>query len=87
MIVQNIQEFKLTINVDQMVAVQLKLLERIILASSNIGDTVLDPFSGSGTTGVACIENKRSFIGIDSDLKFCKLSVKRFKKSLKVFDK
>jgi len=41
------------------------LLERIVLASSNPGDTILDPFCGSGTTGVAAIRNGRAFIGID----------------------
>ena len=41
------------------------LLERIILASSNEGDSVLDPFCGSATTGVAALRNGRKFIGID----------------------
>jgi len=41
------------------------LPERAILFSSNPGDTVLDPFCGSGSTGVAALENGRNFIGID----------------------
>ena len=61
----------------------LLLLEYIIQSSTDKGDLILDPFSGSSTTGVSCIANDRSFIGIDSDLKFCKLSVKRFKKAIK----
>jgi site-specific DNA-methyltransferase (adenine-specific) len=43
------------------------LLDRIIRASSNEGMTVLDPFAGSATTGVAALLNNRKFIGIDAD--------------------
>ena len=39
----------------------------MILASSNAGQTVLDPFLGSGTTGVACKNLNRNFIGIELD--------------------
>jgi len=46
------------------------LLERIILASTNPGDRVLDPFCGSGTTGVAALRHGREFIGIDMDNNF-----------------
>jgi len=46
------------------------LLERIILAASNEGDTVLDPFCGSGTTGVVALRHGRNFIGIDMDKNF-----------------
>ena len=46
------------------------LLARIILASSNEGDIVLDPFCGSGTTGVVAIRHKRKFVGIDSERKY-----------------
>lgn len=55
------------------------LLERIILASSDPGDTLLDPFTGSSTTGVAAIRHGRSFIGMDTDIGFLELSVKRLK--------
>ena len=44
----------------------LALLERIIKASSNAGDVVLDPFCGSGTSGVAAVGLGRSWIGVDS---------------------
>jgi site-specific DNA-methyltransferase (adenine-specific) len=45
----------------------IKLLDRIVLASTNPGDLVLDPFAGSATTGVSALKHKRKFIGIESD--------------------
>lgn len=54
-----------------------KLIERIIKASSNKGDTVVDIFLGSGTTAKVSKELKRNFIGIDLDLDYCKVSQKR----------
>lgn len=53
------------------------LLERIIRASSNEGDLVLDPFCGSSTTGVAAIQNNRRYIGIDISKEYMILSRKR----------
>lgn len=41
------------------------LLERIILASTEKGQVILDPFCGSGTTGVEAVKYGRKFIGID----------------------
>ena len=43
------------------------LLERVVVASTNPGDLVLDPFMGSGTTGVAALRHGRRFIGIEMD--------------------
>ena len=43
------------------------LLDRIVRSSTNPGETVLDPFCGSGTTGVSAIREGRKFIGIDLD--------------------
>ncbi|MEK7658738.1 MAG: site-specific DNA-methyltransferase [Patescibacteria group bacterium] len=54
------------------------LLKRIVLASTNKGDLVLDPFTGSSTTGVASYLFGRHFIGIDTEPKFLDLSIKRF---------
>ncbi|QCX33120.1 site-specific DNA-methyltransferase [Caloramator sp. E03] len=54
-----------------------ELLYRCILSSTNEGDLVLDPFCGSGTTGVISIENKRKFIGIDIDETYLELTKKR----------
>lgn len=55
----------------------LKLIERLIRASSNVGDVVLDPFLGSGTTAVAAIKLGRKFIGIEIDKKYCKYAKNR----------
>jgi site-specific DNA-methyltransferase (adenine-specific) len=54
------------------------LLKRIILASTNKGDTVLDPFTGSSTTGLASHLFGRKFIGIDLEKEYLDLSIKRF---------
>jgi site-specific DNA-methyltransferase (adenine-specific) len=53
------------------------LLERIILAASNEGDTVLDPFSGGGTTLVAALLVGRASLGIELDSVFLDLSLRR----------
>jgi site-specific DNA-methyltransferase (adenine-specific) len=60
----------------------LALLERIILASSDEGDLIVDPFVGSGTTGIAATRHGRRFIGIDTEEKFLALAVKRYEASL-----
>lgn len=52
----------------------LGLLYRVILASSNPGDVVLDPFFGSGTTGVAAKLLHRQWIGIEQDAKYVELA-------------
>ena len=55
------------------------LLNRIILASSNPGDIVFDPFCGCGTSAVTSINLKRNFIGIDISPIACKLIIERLK--------
>lgn len=57
----------------------LEVLERIILASTNENDLILDPFCGSSTTGIAAIKLKRKFIGIDKESEYIDLSVRRYK--------
>ena len=54
------------------------LLDRIILASTNNGDIIIDPFTGSSTTGIAANSHGRKFIGVDLEEKYLELSVKRF---------
>jgi site-specific DNA-methyltransferase (adenine-specific) len=56
----------------------LALLDRIILASTDAGDLVVDPFSGSGTTGISAVKHGRRFIGIDIDTNFLDLAIKRY---------
>ncbi|MEY8516819.1 site-specific DNA-methyltransferase [Lachnospiraceae bacterium 29-84] len=53
------------------------LLERIVLASTEPGQTIFDPFCGSGTTGVAAIRLNRKFIGMDISEEYLELSKKR----------
>ncbi len=57
----------------------IKLIERLVKASSNEGDIILDPFLGSGTTAVAARKLNRNFIGIEIDEKYCKIAEKRLK--------
>ena len=54
-----------------------KVLERIILASTQEGDLLLDPFNGSGTTGIACKKLGRDFIGIELDKEYFEIAEKR----------
>jgi site-specific DNA-methyltransferase (adenine-specific) len=61
----------------------LQLLERIVLASTNEGDLVLDPFTGSSTTGLAAHKWGRKFVGIDTEREYLDLSIKRHKDLLK----
>src|SRR3990167_6094067 len=56
----------------------MDLLKRIILASTNKSDWVLDPFTGSSTTGIAAYMAGRKFVGIDTKKKYLDLSIKRF---------
>ena len=55
----------------------LRLLYRIILASTNKGDTILDHFAGSSTTGIAANLLGRKFIGIEQEYSFIELSMRR----------
>ena len=57
----------------------LALLERIIIAATHPGDNILDPFMGSGTTGVAAVKLGSRFSGIDTDPAYCRLAEKRIK--------
>lgn len=58
----------------------VELPKRCIKLLSFIGDTVLDPFMGSGTTVIAAKQNKRKGIGIDIELDYCELAMHRILK-------
>ncbi len=58
------------------------LMEHLIEKSTNTGDVILDPFMGSGTTGVACKNLNRKFIGIELDEEYFKTAENRIKGSL-----
>lgn len=53
------------------------LCSYLMVKSSNEGDTILDPFMGSGTTGVACKNLNRNFIGIELDPEYFKIAKER----------
>ena len=57
----------------------IDLLRRIVLASTHKGDVVLDPFTGSSTTGLAAHMYGRKFVGMDTEKKYLELSKKRFR--------
>ena len=55
----------------------LLLFRKIIEDFTNLGDTILDPFMGSGTTGVACVQTGRNFIGIEIEPKYYEIAEAR----------
>ena len=59
----------------------VKLATDHILSWSNPGDTVLDPFLGSGTTGVAAANTGRRFIGIEMDADYFQIAQSRIQKA------
>lgn len=61
----------------------LELLTRIILASTQEGDIVLDPFNGSGSTGIAALRTARKYVGIDTEKKYLDLTKKRVRDEVK----
>jgi len=59
----------------------LKAIERIIQVHTKENDLILDPFLGSGTTGIACRKLNRDFIGIEINSEYCKIARKRIDES------
>lgn len=55
----------------------VRLIERLLAIISCEGDIILDPFSGSASTAIACINTKRNYIGFEIDKEYYELSVKR----------
>jgi len=60
------------------------LVRRCIEASCIENALVLDPFTGSGTTGVACVEARRRFVGIEEDPSYCRLAEERLRQAISV---
>ena len=59
----------------------LEWMEWLVLKSSPFeNETILDPFAGSGTTGVACIRTERRFIGIEKEPKYFEIACKRIER-------
>ena len=61
----------------------VELLEYLIRTFTNEGDTVLDNTMGSGSTGVACVNTNRNFIGIEKDTNYFEIAKKRIEESNK----
>jgi len=61
---------------------KLEVIERMILTSTNEGDTVLDPTCGSGTTAVACRKSNRHYICIEKEQEYCGIAEKRIAEML-----
>ena len=60
----------------------VKLMEYLIKTYTNEGETVLDNTMGSGTTGVACVNTNRRFIGMELDDKYFEIAKKRIEKAI-----
>ena len=69
--------WSMTENTDHPTQKPEKLLAKIILASTNAGDLVLDPFAGVGTTTVVAKKLGRRFVAIEADENYCLLALKR----------
>jgi site-specific DNA-methyltransferase (adenine-specific) len=65
----------------------LALMEYLIQSYTNKGDLVIDPFMGSGTTGVACQRLGRLFIGIEKEKQYFDTAVKRIKEAVENAEK
>ena len=62
------------------------LLHRVILSSSNVGDVILDPFFGTGTTGAVAKRLKRNYVGIEQSKDYIKIARERIAKVIPVED-
>jgi site-specific DNA-methyltransferase (adenine-specific) len=59
----------------------IQLMSYLVILGSSEGELVLDPFMGSGTTGISCVLNKRKFIGIELDNRYYKIAKDRIESS------
>ena len=67
--------------------VPVELMERIIKLTTNEGDTIIDPFMGSGTTGIACLNTNRNFIGYEIDGLYFNMADERLHKHKQELDR
>lgn len=58
-----------------------RLLERLVRSYSNVGETIFDPFAGSGSTGVAALNCDRRFVGIELDTKYFDVACQRLEQA------
>lgn len=63
----------------------LELAQRLVQMFSFEGDTVLDPFCGTGTTSIAAVKSNRNSIGIDIDARYCHIAASRIQKETEHF--
>jgi DNA modification methylase len=61
----------------------VELIKELVQLHSFAGQTVFDPFMGSGTTGIACMENNRNFIGVEREEKYFNIAKRRIEDSMK----
>jgi len=73
----SVWDYEIAPKVGHLAPKPVELIENIIKHSSNEGDTILDPFMGSGTTAIACINTGRNFIGIEKEQKYVELARRR----------
>ena len=59
----------------------VELIKKLIELTTKKGDLIMDPFMGSGTTAVACVESKRNYLGFEISKQYCKQANERVKKT------
>lgn len=64
----------------------LSLMKELVMLFTNAGQTILDPFMGSGTTGVACARMGRSFIGVEREPKYFEIACRRISEAYRQSD-
>lgn len=73
----NVWSIKRERNSEHKAAFPENLVKRILIDFTKYGNTVFDPFAGSGTTGVVCMENNRKCVLIEKEEKYCEITIKR----------